>query len=123
MTATSIAHEPTVPAKPAAPADMKETLKRMQAAQRASRPPKYEDRIAMLERLEQTLLRRKDAIAQAISKDFGNRSRQETLVADLFVTVQAIKHVKANLRDWMDPEPREVGWAFMPASAEIQYQP
>ena len=63
MTAATT-HEPSAaPAKSnGSPSDMKETLKRMQAAQRANRPPKYEDRIAMLERLEQTLLRRKDAI-------------------------------------------------------------
>src|SRR5947209_6689245 len=85
--------------------DMRETLRRMQAAQRASRAPSYEARMAMLERLEQTLLRRKDAITAAISKDFGNRSKHETLIADIFVTVSAIKHARANLRDWMDPEP------------------
>jgi coniferyl-aldehyde dehydrogenase len=124
MTAAATPREPAAaPAKSPAPSDMKATLKRMQAAQRANRPPTCEARIAMLERLEQTLLRRKDAVCDAISKDFGNRSRHESLVAEVFVTVQAIKHVKANLRDWMEPEPREVGWAFMPASAEIQYQP
>ena len=104
-------------------ADMSATLKRMQAAQRASRAPSYEARMAMLDRLEQTLLRRKDAICDAISKDYGTRSRHESLVAEIFVVVGCIKHARANLRDWMEPQSREVGWAFLPGSAEVMYQP
>jgi acyl-CoA reductase-like NAD-dependent aldehyde dehydrogenase len=102
---------------------MRDTLKRMQAAQRANRPPTYEARMATLERLEQTLLRRKDAICDAIAKDYGTRSRHESLVAEVFVTIGCLKHARANLRDWMEPQAREVGWAFLPASAEVVYQP
>ena len=103
--------------------EMRATLRRMQAAQRGSRPPSYEARVALLDRLEQTLLRRKDAIADAITKDFGARSRTESLLADVFITTSGIRHARANLRDWMENEPREVGWPFLPASAEIIHQP
>ena len=103
--------------------DLRATLRRMQATQRATKPPTFEQRIGHLERLEQTLLKRKDAIADAICKDYGNRSRHESFVAEIFITLQAIRHTKTHLRDWMEPEERQVGWAFIPASAEVHYQP
>jgi coniferyl-aldehyde dehydrogenase len=103
--------------------DLREVLRRMQRAHRSAKAPTLEQRLQHLERLETTLLRKKDAICDAIAKDFGNRSRYESLVAEVFVTVQGIRHTRAHLRDWMDTEEREVGWAFLPASAEIRYQP
>jgi coniferyl-aldehyde dehydrogenase len=103
--------------------DMLAQLRRMQAAQRKSGAPTYEQRIAALEKLESALHAKKGAIADAISKDFGNRSRHETLVADVFIVLSGIKYVKAHLRDWMEGEPRNVEWTFLPGSAEIMYQP
>jgi coniferyl-aldehyde dehydrogenase len=105
------------------PADMAQLLDRMKRAQRGKKAPTYDERMHHLERLERAILRRKDAIADAISKDFGNRSRVESLVAECFVTVQAIRYAREHLREWMEPEERQVGWAFMPASAEVLYQP
>ncbi len=103
--------------------DMAALLKRMQLAQRGKKAPGYEERMQHLERLEKAILRRKEAIVDSISKDFGNRSRVESLVAEVFITVQAIRYAREHLRDWMEPEERQVGWAFLPASAEVIYQP
>jgi len=103
--------------------DMAALLDRMKKAQRGKKAPSYDERMHHLERLEKAILRRKNAIADAISKDFGNRSRVESLVAECFVTVQAIRYAREHLREWMEPEERQVGWAFMPASAEVVYQP
>lgn len=99
------------------------TLDRMKAAQRRSGAPSYEDRIRALEKLERALLSRKDAVVAAISRDFGNRSKHESLVSEVFLVVGAIKHARAHLRDWMEPEEREVGWVFLPASVEVRPQP
>jgi coniferyl-aldehyde dehydrogenase len=119
--------EPAAPARTSRGAsdsiDMPAVLKRMQLAQRKSGPPSYEDRIASLEKLEAALLRHKDAVADAISRDFGNRSRHETLIAEVFVTLNGIKYVKTHLRDWMKAEMRNVEWTFLPGSAEVVYQP
>ncbi len=102
---------------------LSETLKKLQAAQRKNPAPTYEERLDALERLERTLLRNKDAICDAISHDFGNRSRHESLVAEVFVTVQGIKHAKSHLAEWMETRQRETSWAFLPGRSEIQYQP
>ena len=85
--------------------------------------PSYEDRIKSFEKLEKALLARKNAIAEAISRDFGNRSKHESMVSEVFLVVGAIKHAKAHLRDWMEPEEREVGWVFLPAGVELRPQP
>jgi coniferyl-aldehyde dehydrogenase len=120
MSTTAAAH--TGPA--AHPADdLRATLERMKAAARKSGAPSYEERIRSLEKLEQALVSRKNAIADAVSRDFGNRSRHETLVSEVFLVVSAIKHARAHLRDWMEPEEREVGFVFLPASVQVVPQP
>jgi coniferyl-aldehyde dehydrogenase len=98
-------------------------LRRMREAQRRSGPPTYDERIERLEKLERTVTMRKAAIADAISRDFGNRSRHETLLAEVFLVLSAIKHAKAHLRDWMEPEERETSWVFLPARVQLLPQP
>jgi coniferyl-aldehyde dehydrogenase len=99
------------------------TLQRLKDAARKAGPPTADQRIESLEKLEMALISRKDAIAAAIARDFGSRSRHETLIADLFMTLGSLKHTKAHLRDWMEPEDRETGFAFMPATCSVVSQP
>jgi coniferyl-aldehyde dehydrogenase len=100
-----------------------DVLRRMKEAQRKSGAPTYEERIASLEKLEHALLARKNAIAEAISRDFGNRSRHESMVSEVFIVLGAIKHAKAHLREWMEPEERETSFVFLPARVELRPQP
>jgi len=104
-------------------ATMQETLTRMRAAHRKAGPPTYEQRIDLLDRLEKMTLSRKHEIAKAISEDFGNRSKHESLVAEVFITHGAIKHARDHLREWMEVEARDVGLVFMPARVELMPQP
>jgi coniferyl-aldehyde dehydrogenase len=99
------------------------TLAKMKERARKNGAPTYDERIASLEKLERALLARKGGIADAISRDFGNRSKHETLVAEVFIVLGAIKHTKAHLREWMEPQEREVGFVFLPASIEVRPQP
>jgi len=110
-------------APPGSPDELGATLRRLKDAARKSGPPTADQRIEALEKLEAALLSRKQAIAAAIARDFGNRSRHETLVADLFVVLGTLKHAKAHLRDWMEPEDRETGFTFMPATCQLIPQP
>ncbi len=102
---------------------MNEALRRMKEAQRKSGAPTYEQRIESLEKLERAVLKRKAAIIDAISRDFGNRSKHESVVAEIFLVVGAIKHAKAHLRDWMEPEERETAFVSLPARVEVRLQP
>jgi acyl-CoA reductase-like NAD-dependent aldehyde dehydrogenase len=95
----------------------------MREAARKSGAPSYDERIASLDKLESVVLARKNAIADAIARDFGGRSRHETIVTEVFLVLGALKHAKAHLRDWMEPEDRETAWVFLPARVQLVPQP
>jgi coniferyl-aldehyde dehydrogenase len=118
----AVAHS-TDSAKPTTARDLNAVLARLREAGRTAGAPSYEARIESLDKLERALHKRKDAIVSAIARDFGNRSKHETLVAEVFVLLGEIAHAKQNLRDWMEPEDRQTGWQFMPATCQIVYQP
>jgi coniferyl-aldehyde dehydrogenase len=98
-------------------------LGRMRAAAKKSGPPDYDARIEHLDKLEQALLAKKHELAKAVSMDYGNRSRHETLGGEVLVVINEIKHVRTHLHEWMETEPREVSWMFLPARAEVVMQP
>jgi coniferyl-aldehyde dehydrogenase len=104
-------------------AELAALLGKLKAAARKAGPPDYDTRIEHLDKLERTLLARKHDIAKAIAADFGTRSTHESLVAEVMITVNEIKHTRAHLHEWMETEPREVSWMFLPGRAEIIMQP
>jgi coniferyl-aldehyde dehydrogenase len=98
------------------------TLQRLRAAQAAATPT-YAQRRADLDRLRVAFQRRVEEMAVAVSADFGNRSRHESLVADGMTVLAEIDHLRRNLRRWMRPQRRMVNWLFLPARAEVRMQP
>jgi acyl-CoA reductase-like NAD-dependent aldehyde dehydrogenase len=118
--ATILESSSTSPAPASGPGDI---LKRMRAAARKSGPPGYDERIAHLDKLERALLERKHDLARAVSADYGNRSRHETLGAEVMVVANEIKHARTHLHEWMETEARDVSWVFLPARAELVMQP
>ena len=76
-----------------------------------------------LKRLKAELVARRDDLAAAISKDFGNRSRHESLGAEIFVPVASIRYTLEHLEEWMEPLEREISWHLQPAKGQIVYQP
>ena len=102
---------------------LKGTLDALRAAHRKQGAPSYDKRIEHLDALRRALISNKEAIAKAISTDFGGRSRIESLVAEVFVTVAGLDYAKERLHEWMEIEPREVAWTFMPGRAEVHNQP
>ncbi len=122
---TPLAPPPAAPATGGArtvASELSATLDRMKRLSKG-KAPTYAERVTSLRALEKLLLDNKAAIVDAISRDFGNRSRHETLIAEIFVAVEGIRHILSHLRAWMEPERRQVGWAFLPATAKVVYQP
>ena len=109
--------------KDASPKSLDATLATLKAACRKHGAPSYDKRIEHLEALKRVLLANKEEIARAISADFGSRSRTESLVAEVFVTIAGVDYAKERLHEWMDVEPREVAWTFLPGRAEVHNQP
>ncbi len=85
--------------------------------------PEENLRRQQLKALKSALIKYKDKLAKAISADFGCRSYDESLLADIMPTVMSIDHCLKHLRNWMRPEKRKVSLLFQPAQARIMYQP
>jgi coniferyl-aldehyde dehydrogenase len=98
------------------------TLRRLRAAQAAATPG-YAQRRNDLDRLRDAFQRRVEEMANAVSTDFGNRSRHESLVADGMTVLGEIDFLRKHLKRWMRPQRRMVNWLFLPARAEVRYQP
>lgn len=115
------AHTPVTPA--VSNDSLRATLQRLREGARRRGTVPAETRIAWLDKLERMLLRRKEDIARAVAKDFGCRSWVESLVAELMVPVESIRHTRAHLREWMAPRRAQVSWLFQPGRAEVIPQP
>ena len=100
-----------------------ELLHCQRLAFQAAPMPALESRLDLLKRLRAALVAEQQALIEAVSRDFGNRSRDETLFAELLPSLQSIDHVSKHLRRWMKPSRRPLGIAFQPGSAQVLYQP
>ena len=85
--------------------------------------PDLEQRLQWLEALHEVIASHQQALVEAISADFGNRSADETLLAEVMPSLHGIRHAKRHLARWIKPSRRRVGLAFQPASARVLYQP
>jgi len=103
--------------------DLRQILEQQKAAYLADPFPSEEFRKQQLKALKNALLKHQDKLVKAISADFGNRSVDESLLADIMPTTMAIDHAIKHLRDWMKPEKRKVSMMFQPAKSRIMFQP
>lgn len=85
--------------------------------------PVLQQRKATLKRLKQAILDNRGALADALMSDFGCRSPEETDLAEIIPSVQAINYNLKHLKRWMQPSHRHVGLQFQPAKARVEYQP
>ncbi len=102
------------------PADML-TLQR-QAFIKAG-PPSLAGRKADIKKLKEAVKKEAEAIATVISADFGNRSRHETLLADVWPVIASARHTLQHLSSWMKPKGVAAGLELLPARARVLYQP
>jgi coniferyl-aldehyde dehydrogenase len=107
----------------AASSEMRAILERQRAAFLKDGPPPLAERRADLAKLKAAIRGNTERIAEVISADFGNRSRHETLLAEIFTTLSGIRYASRHLAKWMRPKRVSVGIEFMPARARILYQP
>ena len=98
-------------------------LARQRDAFLASPFPAAEDRRANLRKLEGMVKRNQVALADAISADFGNRSRAETVLSEILGTLGAAAHARKHLGGWMRSQRRSVAMNFKPAANRVEYTP
>jgi coniferyl-aldehyde dehydrogenase len=99
------------------------TLARQRAAFMAAPFPTAGQRRDNLKKLEAMVKRNQVAIADAISADFGNRSRPETVLSEILGTLGAAAHSRKHLGSWMRSQRRAVAMNFKPASNRLEFTP
>ncbi len=103
---------------------LSDCLAKQRAAYFAHPVPTLAERKADLRTLQRFIRENKDALCAAISADYGNRSKHETLLAEIFPATDGIDHVISHLRRWMKPQRRSVDLRnFLGASNRVIPQP
>ena len=102
---------------------MHDLLAQQKSAYQRYPVPTAKERIERLARLKKVLVKYQDQIADAINKDNGNRSVNETKIGELLTCLEQVKYYSKHLTDWMKPSKRHVGILHQPAKAWVQYQP
>ena len=102
---------------------MKSLLEAQKAAFRGERHRPLDKRKADLDRIADLCRNNADAIAEAISRDFGNRARQESVIAEIAFVIQDAEHTKKHLAKWMKTRKVSVPMTLMPGKAEIRREP
>jgi coniferyl-aldehyde dehydrogenase len=71
-----------------------------------------EDLLALKRMLGENL----EEVVGAISEDYGNRSRHETLFAEVIAVTDGINDTIRHLKKWMKPQRRHVDWTLYPGA-------
>ncbi len=104
---------------------MRTILERQKKAHVEQGPPSAEKRIEWMDRAIGLLVDHKNEIMDALASDFGHRSKDQTLLTDVFGSIEPLKHAKKNVRSWMRVEKRSPTFplGLLGAKAEIHYVP
>jgi coniferyl-aldehyde dehydrogenase len=105
--------------------DMRGILERQRAAFLAELPVGAAVRKDRLRRAKALLLDNRDALARAVSDDFGHRSTEQTLLTDIMASVGPLNHAAKHLDGWMAREKRKLDFplGLLGARAWVEYQP
>ncbi|MBV8819635.1 MAG: coniferyl aldehyde dehydrogenase, partial [Acidobacteriaceae bacterium] len=100
-----------------------QVFEEQRAAFRSNPVPDAAIRKAALRRLLKALLDGQEAAIRAVDRDFGGRSRDETLMTEIYTSASAIRHAIAHLHSWMRPRSRSVPLTLQPAQAWVEPKP
>jgi coniferyl-aldehyde dehydrogenase len=85
--------------------------------------PSYQQRISDLLKLKSLLIDNEQAFIEAMSKDFGHRSADDSKIGDILGTIMGINYTVKRLKRWMKADKKHVGLLFQPAKAKVIFQP
>ncbi|TKC78189.1 coniferyl aldehyde dehydrogenase [Trinickia terrae] len=85
--------------------------------------PSWETRATHLKALCAMLLDHSDALAEAVSADFGNRAKEEVLFSEIALVKIEIEAALKHGKRWMKPQRRSAGLWLQPARATVMPQP
>ena len=105
--------------------DLNALLARQKQACLTEGVPSAEQRVEWLDRSIDLLCTHGDALCDAMSADFGHRSRNQSEFSDIAASIESLKYAKKHLRRWMRPSRRSAQFplGLLGARATVHYQP
>lgn len=115
----------TAPSDAPAAAGMRALLERQRAAFHAELPVPAAVRRDRLMRAKAYLIDNRDALARAVSDDFGHRSTEQTMLTDIMASVGQLNHAAKHLDRWMRADKRKLDFplGLLGAKGWVEYQP
>ncbi len=104
---------------------MKQLLERQRQAFIEDGFPTAEIRIDRLERARRMIGEHQDEIIDACDRDFGNHSRHQAKMSEIFATMESLAFAIKRVRRWMRPTRRKVNFPLnlLGARAHVELQP
>ena len=106
--------------------NLNEVLEIQKKAHLRDGPLSVETRKDWIDRCIALLIKYQNEIAEAISEDFGHRSTESSLLADVAGSIGSLKSAKENIRECFKPEKRKVTpsiLGLLGARLRLEYQP
>lgn len=85
--------------------------------------PSIQYRKEQLLALKAALLSHQNKLVSALNQDYGQRAKQDSLIADILPCVMNINYTLKNLKKWSKPQRRHAGLLLSPAKITVHYQP
>ena len=106
--------------------NLNEVLEIQKKAHLRDGPLSVETRQEWIDRCIALLIKYQNEIAEAISEDFGHRSTESSLLADVAGSIGSLKSAKENIKKWVKPEKRKVTpsiLGLLGARLRLEYKP
>ncbi|MCG9731192.1 coniferyl aldehyde dehydrogenase [Shewanella sp. Isolate13] len=85
--------------------------------------PSYDARVEHLKSLKAAILSHQEQLVAALSRDYGNRSIDDSMISDIMPCINNINYSLKHLKKWMKPSSRHAGLLLSPAKIKVHYQP
>jgi coniferyl-aldehyde dehydrogenase len=106
------------------PTEFIDCFERQRLAFLANPFPTYAERVRDLRAMHRLLVENRDRLVEAVNRDYGNRSRFETLFTECFLNQEGILDAIKHLKQWMKPQKRRLDITQYPlARARVIPQP
>jgi coniferyl-aldehyde dehydrogenase len=104
---------------------METTLAIQKAANIRDGNPSVQKRTEWLDKSIDLLCTHREALCDAMSVDFGHRSKDQSIFSDISGSIETLKYAKKHLHTWMRPEKRSTQFplGIFGARASVHYQP